>query len=743
MATAPQLAEPEVTQQPEVSDEGQQENQYGENNETLPDELQAELKTLARMFCEEDRYSRRLEIQECRRARFFWRGLQHLYWDYKSEGWQVFGPAGMGANTTAAMQDSAVLYVTNIYQAFGLSIMAVLTQNMPSVRFEPQDPNDAADIETAKAAERMRKIIEHQNDAVKLLTETAYYSWNDGRIGAWTRFETDPRTQVERETISIMGVLEFKVPITAECMERYPYLQYSDELHVSLVRDEVSKMGFPQDYEKKIEGGARGQGEDVYERTARISVKQGVSLLSQSGDTISHLVTRQQTWLRPAAFEMVDDDTHKMQLKETFPNGCRVRFDSGIYTGSWQENMQDSWAVMHPLPGDGQYRNAIGTSMISVQERFNDIVNITQDVYEKTIPAAWADDGAVDIEAFKRQVSKPGARYGATKKPNEALSDLFFYEPPAEVSPDMLQYAKELMGEVSQFLTGAFPALFGGNMEDQKTATGYAMARDQAMGRIGLVWRSTKRFWARVMEQAVRCAAKNRTEDVSMGVPDEHGNVDTTQVRIEELKGNIFCFPDTDENFPESYSQKRAALMQLMPMADQDPLMAKTFALPQNQEVIRSLVGLEDFDLAGADARDKQLAEINIMLKSVPVPNPEFENAKMKLAQLQQHSAQGNLAPDGMIEQLGAQLQSTPPLSSSIPIDPVFDDNADEFQTVQAWINSPEGQKMKKENPVGFQNIRLHGLEHQAALKAQMAAIAPPAPIPAGPPKGAPVAPVA
>ena len=35
---------------------------------------------------------------------------------------------------------------------------------------------------------------------------------------------------------------------------------------------------------------------------------------------------------------------------------------------------------------------------------------------------------------------------------------------------------------VPQFLTGLFPAIFGGEMEHVKTATGYSIARDQAKG---------------------------------------------------------------------------------------------------------------------------------------------------------------------------------------------------------------------------------------------------------------------
>ena len=69
----------------------------------------------------------------------------------------------------------------------------------------------------------------------------------------------------------------------------------------------------------------------------------------------------------------------------------------------------------------------------------------------------------------------------------------------------MLRHQQDLIGPVAQFLTGLFPAVFGGNMEDVKTASGYALARDQAMGRLGLVWRRTKQFYADVMLLGVDC----------------------------------------------------------------------------------------------------------------------------------------------------------------------------------------------------------------------------------------------
>jgi len=103
---------------------------------------------------------------------------------------------------------------------------------------------------------------------------------------------------------------------------------------------------------------------------------------------------------------------------------------------------------------------------------------------------------------------RAAAHYPARARPGQPLAAGFFQPAAAQVPPDLVRHQQELMGPVSQFLTGLFPAVFGGEMESQKTATGYAMARDQAMGRLGLVWRRLKQFYSDVMLLSVDCFRK-------------------------------------------------------------------------------------------------------------------------------------------------------------------------------------------------------------------------------------------
>lgn len=714
--------QPPLAEDPTQDEQAPEKEDFGPWNENLPDELKDCIVKLAAHYCDEFRYPRRLEVMKAWQARSFWREMQHLNWNWEGECWDVLGPAGAKTSSDANKYDSAVMYTTNTYQGFGESFIAIITQTVPSLRFEPEDPEDAADIETAKAAEPMRRLVQHENDPIKLMTKAAYYGWTDGRIHGWTRWELDKRTGVPREMQSVEGSMEVKVPVIYEELCDYPYLQYSTEYHVSTVRDKVKKRAFTDsNYYKKIKGGSHGNGQDVYERTARISVKQGISMRSAGGDAYAHLVTTQRTWMRPTVFLEDDvDEKYRDQLTALFLKGLYVEVDNGTYTGSRDATMDDEWTVENLMEGDGSFRNGKGTCLVSVQERTNDIINITQDVYEKTQPASHWDDKLFDLDGMKRQRSMPGARYGINQgelPQGDQVAGHVFFEPAATVSPDMLQYLKELMTDIPEFLTGISAILFGSDGgSGDKSGKALSIQQSAAMGRIGLPFRVLKRFYASMMEQAIRCGARNRKEDYVRGIPDQNGEIETVAVRVGDLAGKVRVYSDKDENYPEGWVSKRATYMQLLQEGNTDPVMKAILASPENQMLAKRLIGLAELTIPDAASWEKQTAEIAFMLQEPPTPPQQQPPIQV---------------PNPLQPQTIETIQPPPtPPQSTVPIDPDYDNHMAEFLTVTLWVNGKKGQVAKVKNPAGFMNIRLHGLAHKAeimkAMAQQAAAQAPP-----------------
>jgi len=326
----------------------------------------------------------------------------------------------------------------------------------------------------------------------------------------------------------------------------------------------------------------------------------------------------------------------------------------------------------------------------------------------------------LDFDALANQVAEPAAHFPARARPGQPLAAGFFQPAPAQVPPDMIRHQQDLIGPVAQFLTGLFPAVFGGNMEDVKTASGYAIARDQAMGRLGLVWRRTKQFYADVLLLAVDCFRRNRPEDAEIPLLGPDGVLDARTIRTVDLKGNIAVHPEADETFPRLKSQQRGVLQQLFGI--NDPVLQRALTEPANLGYIKNVLGLAEMVIPGEDSRNKQLREIQQLLSSAPivismhasgVAHVAPASTELRSASLPAGSEampQGENRPD---QNRGATTQLVLP---SVPVDPLLDDHPVEFEECKRWANSEAGQSARMTNPAGFANVRAHTEAHLRAM---------------------------
>src|SRR6266478_3778707 len=735
----------------------------GPNNERLEDakpHVVNALRDLVLQYRQEGIVARRHEIRRIRQARLFWQGLQYAWWNPNDMNWHL--PFEQRFSDDRALEEMPrYQFVTNFYQGFGLSFIAVLSQDVPSVRFYPQSAQSLEDISAARAASDVATLIEQNNHIEHLLTSIGYFLWTDGKLGAYVRYvadgqrfgfheenvlealeiplgedvyicpqcgkETGLATEAEsdgeqsasgkyedgdspvaaqhaallqrncpcgaelgdanlrkaervtvpriagtrrlpngQEVISIAGGLELNTPVWANEMHEYPYLQWQAEVHRAKL-----KAAHPHAADK-IEASPSQGAEDVYARVSRLSVEQGLPSI-HPGDALMNLITFDRTWLRPWAFYGIEDEALRNELLALFPDGCYVGFAGDVYCESRNESMDDHWRVLHALPGDGQNRPSVGDSLVQVQERYNVLSNMQAETYEYGIPPIYADPQVLDFDALANQVAEPAAHFPARARPGQPLAAGFFQPAPAQVPPDMLRHQQDLIGPVAQFLTGLFPAVFGGNMEDVKTASGYALARDQALGRLGLVWRRMKQFYADVLLLSVDVFRKNRPEDVEIPLLGPDGVLDARSIRTADLKGNICVHPEADETFPRLKSQQRAVVQQLM--ASSDPLIQQALADPANIGFVKSVLGLSDLVVPGEDSRNKQLREIELLMHSAPV-------GQASACQ----NVNGDEQSDGSAE--NADRLKPVLLVPSVPVDLLFDNHTVELEECRRWANS-------------------------------------------------------
>jgi hypothetical protein len=106
----------------------------GPNNERLEDvkpELVHALRELVLQYRREGVVARRHEIRRIRQARLFWQGLQYAWWNPNDMNWHL--PFEQRSSDDRALEEMPRYQsVTNFYQGFGLSFIAVLSQDVPS-----------------------------------------------------------------------------------------------------------------------------------------------------------------------------------------------------------------------------------------------------------------------------------------------------------------------------------------------------------------------------------------------------------------------------------------------------------------------------------------------------------------------------------------------------------------------------------------------------------------------------------
>lgn len=518
--------------------------------------------------------------------------------------------------------------------------------------------------------------------------------------------ERPPRKPRGQEVRSAHGKLEMKlVPMSANDLGECDVVQYETEVDSSR-----AKGMFPWCADD-IKSGANGVTEGEIARLARINVKLGMQSTYITSDSIADDVTIQRTWIRPSYFMHCSDKGVRDSLISEFPDGVLVVYAGETFCYARNESIEDSLALGQAFSGDGQNRNALGTSMIPIQKRVNNWLDLLNDSFIRTVPKKWMDSKVFDVTAISKQTNVPGDIGSFKRQPGVPVSELCWVEPQVSVSPILSEFVKEYIGPISELMSGAYPALAGSSdLGGNDTKGGIEIQRNQALGRLGPTWHSIQNAEAASMRQLVRWGAKCRDKSINERIP----GGEAIRLEVNDLRANILCFPETDESFPENHADKKAQLMQVMDGAAKNPQLLEELYNPANLEFLQSVTALSDLYLSKVASRNKQLGEFEIILNSQPAPNPKVVQANQMLQKLQL------MGVDPMQLQMAKQQIATLPQEiSSYPIDEEYDDHDTEFLTCWQKVNSPEGRKMKRSNQRGFENLRLHGLEHLQAKQAK------------------------
>lgn len=685
--------------------EGNQENEKDENpEESFKPEVIDGLRKMVTAVGTRQLVLRRLQVKDAWKQRLVYRGFQRLV-DGGDRGWSIGGEGGLTANGVGSDLGTEADFrqCENIFFAYGQIVTAALTGAKPTCRFTANNCNQAEDLNAADNAENARQFIERNNQIVDINSEAVRYLYTDGVY----YYHSEWCEEEESEKICSYGALEVERSITAKTLKDSPFLQLSIEKDKTIWKEKFPEVS------DKITGANAGTSQNQFDRIARISVNSGMGSTLCTGDSFAHLATGQFTWLRPSFYHEAGPKPVQDEIRRLFPNGVKITFVGTTFCEAVEESMDECWSEVFAFPGDGAHRPSIGTPLVPIQERLNDLLDILYETFDHGIPWRWVSS-EIDLNAIADQENAPGMTGQVKVATGRPLSDYFFVETQLDVPESMITQIRALENEVAQLMVGAFPALFGGTDLGANAAVGTTtIQRDQALGRLGQIWRFIKAGYARCMEQAVLLAAEYRSGGIQTELP---GNAMTGTVSLEVdfdalNKGGFKAHTDSDENFPEAWTTKKNTFMQILMAAEKNPagFAANILKDPSNMAYAKYMIGLSDIVVPEEVSRNKQLTEIGLLLKGKPLPNPQLDELNLEMQQAQ---AAGQDA-----SALQGQISKLPPDVSSVPINKQYDNHAVEYQEVSDWINSKEGQKQRIKNPNGFQNVEMHGVEHDTYIK--------------------------
>jgi hypothetical protein len=500
----------------------------------------------------------------------------------------------------------------------------------------------------------------------------------------------------------------------------------------------------------KIRGGGDGTGETELDRIARENVRQAVPGQYVTGDSINRHCVEKHTYIRRSMFYDAEvKEEVRQELLDKFPDGAKLVKAATEFVYARNECIDDHITVGHPFPGKGQNRRSLGDSLLPIQDYINELVSLALDFAKRTVAKKWMDSEAFNVEALKTQNNVPGSIGPFQRQPGVPTSELIFIEPTPAPQPWLITWIQWIITSLSEQISGALPSLFGAQITGQVGSEGVATQRDSAMQRIGCPWNELQAMFACAARQAVMLTAKCANKDISDVIP---GKGRPINIKLNQLKGSVLCYPESNPEFPESWSQRETRVMELVDAALNSPSteFAKIILDPKNLKAIKSAIRMPDFVIKGAATVEKTEAELELLLRSGPVPNPQKLQAQAALQQSQEGMQalgakvqQGlPLAPEEqqqaqqgpqMLSQLQQMMQGLPDEIASIQ---AAQDESEDHETAMGvlfdWMNGANGRKFKYGRPeqqAAFQNVYLYWQDHKQVLAKLAAANAPPPPI--------------
>jgi len=717
---------------PAITEETKESIKYSE-------EIQLALRGVLEKCEQEDLYIRKRHIFEAKQNDLYWHGFQYIYWDDSSQEFRIpTHETLMQAGVTREEAEFVYDYVTNIFKAHGLSIIAAVGADVPGVVFSPINADDPADIRAAKKAEQLGKVIHKVNNSKLAILHALFTLYTQHIVAAYNYYKRDKKygevdvpqfkrvptkvspdltvcneceyaselpqescpecggevssikgkmenilSAVGTKTVEkgmshfgLYGVLNVRVPTYAADQEGCGYLiRYLDQ-HLSYIRNR-----WPHLRDK-----LKADLSDSFEKAAR-----SPSVTSYSSETYTNnLVTEKDCWFRLWQFDILDDEEQAKLLKDTFPLGCKAIWVGDEFAEAKEEDLDEVWTITKGDLSRTVHGDPIGQIAIPLQDIENTVNNLLLECLEHSIPTTIADPEILDFELYGSKEVKPGLVYPGKKAPQFARFDDAFYTLKTATLPKEGTDMQALNDNKTQFVLGSFPSIFGGNQQSgSKTLGEYQQSRSYALQRLSIVYQLIYFWWGQLTYKAVKMYIKEMLEDDVHTLPGMNNQFETVSIFKDDFEGKFdLLIPETSGELPLTFGQKRDFLREAIGI-NSDSINAFLFS-PENAPTVIRYLGFGELTSEQDVQVMKAFKDISELLQGEPQEGP----------------------PDPS----GA---TAPVLIPSVMPEPEVDDDEIALRVMKLFLAGP-GQDHKINNPGGYMNVLARARIHKQNIDQQL-----------------------
>lgn len=342
--------------------------------------------------------------------------------------------------------------------------------------------------------------------------------------------------------------------------------------------------------------------------------------------------TYSEVWMQPMSYWKRGDQAFAQRMEAAFPDGCKVTMIGDKVVDIRAAVLVKEWSHCALYTNQGVYCNALASTAVSFNARFNRVMWILDDWAARASTGLnFFDAARVDTEKMSGKPVPAGTGIGVPMRingePRPMMDIMQHFDLP--INPALWGYPMLLM-TFCEVIIGIPRQMSGqGTQHDVETLGGQQLQLDRAATTLKPYWENVQDEQACADQNAIEClqnlmrvGAVKKIHDV---VKARGGAFQNNEVDWQAMSGNVEITVDESQDLPVSPDELRDAIKTMWDaMTAGNPAAAEWFAVPENQDMALSTM-IPGSVLPDEAQQLKTEADIQTIVENGPEPtmNPD------------------------------------------------------------------------------------------------------------------------